>query len=201
MCLINVSTYSSPCTQNSYISQIYPPFAAAPSPIKSVLGQGSAADYYDAQALSESLFPNGISSYGNGYASTSENGINSQSSNTSLNDSFTNSTVNITYPKQAASFIRLTSSIGGYALIPYKASYTVTKSWNLISTDPSGCTDVLPSSKTLTYDGYSALQVNATPSSSNSLVEGGPTYQHCLRLQALLWNKHILDNCFPLQTD
>ena len=192
-CLINVSTYSSPCTQNSYISQIYPPFAAAPSPIKSVLGQGSAADYYDAQALSESLFPNGISSYGNGYASTSENGINSQSSNTSLNDSFTNSTVNITYPKQAASFIRLTSSIGGYALIPYKASYTVTKSWNLISTDPSGCTDVLPSSKTLTYDGYSALQVNATPSSSNSLVEGGPTYLKNILLNSF-YNANLSDN-------
>ncbi len=192
-CLINTST-SGVCAQNNYISQIYPPFAAAPSPIKSVLGEGSATDYYDAQALSESLFPNGLSGYGSSYASGQESGINSQSSNTALNSGLTNNGISSILPgSTVASFIKLTSSVGGYALIPYNASYTVTKSWQLISTDPSGCTNVLPSNTTLTYNSYSVLQVNATPSSSNALVEGGPTYFKDI-LSNLFYNANISDN-------
>ncbi len=192
-CLINITT-SGPCTQNGYISEMYPPFAAAPSPLKSVLGEGSATDYYDAQALSESLFPNGISGYGSSYSSSQQSSINNQGQNTGLNSGLTaNGITSAISGKTVADFIKLTSSIGGYALIPYNASYTVTKEWQLISTDPSGCTNVLPSSTTLTYDGYSALQVNATASSSNALVEGGPTYLKDI-LSNLFYNANVSDN-------
>ncbi|MEM0154479.1 MAG: hypothetical protein QW814_01435, partial [Methanothrix sp.] len=184
-CLINI-TASGPCVKNSYISELYPPFAAAPSPIKSVLSEGSATDYYDAQALSESLFPSGISSYGSVYSSNEENSITSNSLGTGLSSGLVSNGIStITSTPTAASFIKLTSSIGGYALIPYNASYTVTKSWQLISTDPTSCTNVLPSSTTLTYNGYAVLQVNTTPSSYNAVVEGGPTYL-----------KNILSNSF-----
>ncbi|MCL4387761.1 hypothetical protein M1567_01260 [Candidatus Marsarchaeota archaeon] len=192
-CLINISV-ASPCTENGYISSMYPPIAAAPSPIKFVLGEGSANDYYDAQAVSESLFPGGISSYGSGYSSNKENGINGNSSGTGLSSGLVNNGISsINSPTAAASFIKLTSSINGYALIPYNTSYTVTKSWQLISTDPSGCTNVLPQSGTYTYNGYSVFQVNATPSSYNSVVEGGPTYLKDI-LSNTFYNANLSDN-------
>ncbi len=184
-CLISISGVAS-CTENSNVSNMYPPFAAAPSPMKFVLGEGSASNYYDAQAVSASLFPGGLGSYGSGYASGKENNINSNSSGTSLSSGLVTGGIPAIKPTTAAeSFIRLTSSIGGYALIPYNTSYTVTKSWQLISTDPSGCTNVLPQSGTFTYNGYSAFQVNVTGSTYNSVVEGGPTYL-----------KDILSNAF-----
>ncbi|MCL5101794.1 MAG: hypothetical protein M1544_00335, partial [Candidatus Marsarchaeota archaeon] len=177
-CLINVSATSSPCTNNPYLSDLYPPFTVNPSPIKFVLGEGSASNYYDAASLSSSLFPGGLSSYSSGYSSTQQSNINSESSSTALSNSLVTSSSPIpTIPcVNNAKFITLTSTVGGYALIPYNASYTITKSWNLISTDPSGCTNVLPKSTTLVYNGIAVLQVNATPSSANTLVEGGPTY-------------------------
>ncbi len=192
-CLINIST-SSPCTENNYISSMYPPIAAAPSPLKFVLGEGSADDYYDAQTASESLLPGGISSYGSGYATNKENDINGNSSGTGLSSGLVTTGASITSsPASIANFIKLTSSIGGYALIPYNTSYTVTKSWQLISTDPSGCTNVLPKSGTFTYNGYSAFQVNVTESSYNSVVEGGPTYLKDI-LSNAFYNANISDN-------
>ena len=178
-CLINI-TASGPCTQNSYISDMYPPFTVTPSPSRFVFGEGSASDYYDAQAVSQSLFPGGFGSYNGIYSSNTQNAISTSSNSPGLGSSYVSNgiTANVVSANNE-NFIRITSTIGGYALIPYNISYTVTKDWNLISTDPNNnnaCPNVLPKSNTFVYNGISVLQVNASPAQANVLVEGGPTY-------------------------
>jgi len=149
-----------------------------PSPSRFVFGEGSASNYYDAQVVSQSEFPGGISSYGSNYSSGEQNNISSSSQSTGLGSGLITKGINSSSLPNVnnKNFIRITSTIGGYALIPYNISYTVTKAWSLISTDPNSCKNILPQSSTFAYNGISVLQVNASPTRANVLVEGGPTY-------------------------
>ena len=192
-CYISNAAYITPCTTDSNITSLWPPFAEVPSSFSYVTGEGAPQTFFSAGNLYESLYPTGVAA-NNATESKYANNITSNASvQNTANEIDTNalaslSGITLPFSPFVQTSTYMSSVIGGYVLLPYYISYTPSESWTTTSASGNYIIDNVTynctkssgpnGSSSSPVTGYTALQINAASNLVNSTVEGGATYAY-----------------------
>ncbi|MCL5092180.1 MAG: hypothetical protein M1364_00775 [Candidatus Marsarchaeota archaeon] len=197
----SIAVSNTPCTINYNIGNMYPPFTQVPSSFNYSTNEGSPTKYFSISSVLSSLFPTGISSSSSTSANSAANTGNGLTDN-SATDIYNsaNSLTSFGIPSSVPQTY-INSTIRGYFLVPYTASYSLSESWSpqsdpATSSSPSSCSAYnFPSPTTINYNGYSVGQFNYTSNqaSLNSTIQGGYSYAQYLVNPKTYYNASLSD--------
>ena len=196
-----IAVSNTPCAINYNIAEMYPPFTEVPSSFNYSTDEGSPTKYFSISSVVSSLFPTGISS---SYSTSANSAADTGSGLTDNSAADIYSTANSLTPFGPPSNVPQTyinSTIRGYFIVPYTASYSLSESWSpqsdpATSSSPSSCSAYnFPSPTTIDYSGYSVGQFNYTSNqaSINSTIQGGYSYAQYLVNPKTYYNASLSD--------
>ena len=196
-----IAVSNTPCTINYNIADMYPPFTEVPSSFNYSTDEGSPTKYFSISSVVSSLFPTGISS---SYSTSANSAADTGSGLTDNSADDIYSAANSLTPFGPPSIVPQTyinSTIRGYFIVPYTASYSLSESWSpqsdpATSSSPSSCSAYnFPSPTTIDYSGYSVGQFNYTSNqaSINSTIQGGYSYAQYLVNPKTYYNASLSD--------